>query len=481
MLTFVKSALKNKIFWYLASRYGTFAIQFLTSIWLAVKLGPYYFGLWSFILLLVNVGTQCNWGIANAVNILLVQHKEDRSRCAAYEFNSLIMTGVICIIPFLVALYDTFWPISLFAKYQLGHLSYAVAFIVACFYLNLLFINILRVKNRILEIAINQSLFPVLTFAAIFFATDRQLLYLLVGAYAVAMLASVFLFIRTRCISVAGRISVLAMREIMGKGFYLFLYNACFFLIMLCTKTLVSIYYPVETFGHFAFAFNVSNATVLLIDSLMFLLFPKMIDLLQGGERFAIQARLKEMRTCYIFAMNLLFGCMLCAFGLFIRFLPKYAPSYPIFVALSLTMLVYTWCFGYNVYLLAQNRERMMAAFALMAFLLNAMGVWLMIHVFGVTAAGCLAGTVFAYVVYVALVNSCGRRRLLAGGWRLGFGGFPFLRLVPMIVLAVLARLEWYGWLFLPVLLTLICDWQGMRSVCGFAKRLLQKPQVMDI
>ena len=412
MVSLLKSALKNKIFWYLASRYGTFAIQFLTSIWLAVKLGPYYFGLWSFILLLVNVGTQCNWGIANAVNILLVQHKEDRSRCAAYEFNSLVMTGAICIIPFLVAIYDTFWPISLFAKYQLGRLSYAVAFIVACFYLNLLFINVLRVKNRILEIAINQSLFPVLTFAVIFFATDRQLLNLLVGAYVVAMLVSIFLFARTHCVALCGSVSASVMREIAVKGFYLFLYNACFYLIMLSTKMLISAYYPVENFGHFAFAFGFANAATLFIDSLMFLLFPKMIDVLRKGESSEVAERLGVMRICYIGTMVLLFVGTICAFSVMIRFMPQYEPSLPILVSLAGTMLIYTFCFGYSAFMLARNQERKMAVYSMVGLVANVVAVWFLAAVCRVSVVQSLLGTALAYFLYAVLVNASVRREL---------------------------------------------------------------------
>ena len=412
MVSLLKSALKNKIFWYLASRYGTFVIQFLTSIWLAVKLGPYYFGLWSFILLLVNVGTQCNWGVANAVNILLVQHKEDRPKCEAYEFNSLLMTGAICLIPFFVAIYDTFWPIPLFAKYQLGHMGYAVAFIIACFYLNLLFINVLRVKNRILEIAINQSLFPVLTFAAIFFTTDRQLLNLLVGTYVAAMLVSIFLFARTRCVALRGYISAPVMREIAVKGLYLFLYNACFYLIMLSTKMLISAYYPVETFGHFAFAFNVANATTLFIDSLMFLLFPKMIDVLRKGEASEIAEKLGVMRICYIGTMVILFVGMTCAFSVLIRFMPKYVPSLPIFIALAGTLLVYTFCFGYSAFMLARNQERRMAVYSMVGLATNIVAVWFMAAFCRVTVVCCLSGTAMAYFLYMVLVNGNVRRQL---------------------------------------------------------------------
>ena len=99
----LKSALKNKIFWYLACRYMVWGIQFLASIFLAVKLGAYYFGIWSFILLLVNIGSACNWGIGSAATILLVQNKEDQSLCSRYTFNSLLLVLLTFIPPVLIA------------------------------------------------------------------------------------------------------------------------------------------------------------------------------------------------------------------------------------------------------------------------------------------------------------------------------------------------------------------------------------------
>lgn len=411
-LSLIKAALKNKIFWYLASRYGTFAIQFLTSIWLAVKLGPYYFGIWSFILLLVNIGSQCNWGVSNAVNILLVQNKSAKDKCVDFEYNALILTGIICIVPFFVAVADTLWPIPLFAKYHLGHFSYAVAIIVAGFYLNTLFINIFRVKNRILEIAINQSLFPVMALAVVIFASDRMLLMLLVGVYVASILVSIILFLRPRLISLKGVLSFATMRTIVTKGFFLFVYNACFYLIMLSTKAIISAYYSVETFGYFAFAFSVANATLLFIDSLMFLLFPKMIDILKGNDTGAIRESLSVMRIGYFFAISALFLCSTLLFRVIIVFVPKYDAAFPIFVAIALNMVLFSLCFGYTTYMLAHNKEKRLAGYSAMVLVLNILFVWFFVSILRVSVPYSLAGTGLSYLAYVLLINiSC--RRLL--------------------------------------------------------------------
>ena len=471
----------NKVFWYLASRYGTFFLQFLASIWLAVKLGPYYFGLWSFILLLVNIGSQCNWGVANAANILLVQNKDDQARRSNIEVTSLLMTLAACLLPFVVAAWDAIHPIPLFAKYQLGRMSVAVAFIIAGYYINLLFINIFRVRNKLLEIAFSQSLFPVLTLVVILCSSGRTLLVLLVSCYLLSTFASMVAFLRARIISWHGRFSVELLGTIASKGFYLFLYNACFYLIMLSTKMIVSACYPVETFGHFAFAFNVSNATVLLIDSLMFLLFPKMIDVLKGQDVKTIAERLVSMRECYIFAMSVLIFTMIAVFGLLIRLLPQYAPSFSMLVSISLTMLVYSLCFGHAVYLLAQNMERRMAAFSFLALLLNVVGVWFAARFLKVSVACSLAGTSIAYGVYVLLVNRCSLHRLGRSNNVHAASIMMFRVIVPTLALMAIIRMNWIGLIWLPLVLVLLLDMGGFRKVMHFAIRLLKNPKIMNV
>lgn len=144
--------MKNKIFWYLVSRYLTFGIQFITSIYIAVKLGAYYFGIWSFVLLLINIGNQFNWGIGNALNIIYVQNKDDREKCRCYCFNAMLLTFLIMIPVILFTLYERIFGIVYFQKYQLGNMIYGVALVICLNYVNTLLMNISRVKGHFLRL-----------------------------------------------------------------------------------------------------------------------------------------------------------------------------------------------------------------------------------------------------------------------------------------------------------------------------------------
>ena len=54
---YCKKIVTNKVVLYLVTRYMTYAVQFITSIWVAVKLGPFYLGIWGMLLfVLIQIG-----------------------------------------------------------------------------------------------------------------------------------------------------------------------------------------------------------------------------------------------------------------------------------------------------------------------------------------------------------------------------------------------------------------------------------------
>ena len=103
-MNFVK-LLKNKVLIYLVSRYFVYGIQFLTSIIVAAKLGAYYMGIWGFVLLLINYFSQIHLGIANALNVLLIQHNDNEEDYNEYVWNALIANALLILAVLLFYIY----------------------------------------------------------------------------------------------------------------------------------------------------------------------------------------------------------------------------------------------------------------------------------------------------------------------------------------------------------------------------------------
>lgn len=480
-IEFIRKILKNKIFWYLGTRYATFIIQFINSIYIAVKLGAYYFGIWSFILLLVNIIQNFNLGIGNAINILLVQNKNDQLKCNQYIVNAFVLMGLVSLIPIIVICCDLLFGIPYFAKYHLGSLIYPVAIIVILYYFNVLFINIYRVKNRLFEIAVSQSLFPILTFGLMFFAGEKSLLYLLSFGYVMAGIISLFLFMRGRAVRWNAKINSTLAKEIVRKGSMLFIYNASFYFIVLSTKTIVSYFYEINDFGYFSFAFSLAFAAMLLVESFVFLVFPKMIDMLKGNDNILILSKLKFFRDNYITTVHGVLYFSIAAYTILLLIIPQYSPSYKSLVMIILTLVIYSNCFGFNSYMLAQNYEKVISLFSVLTLGINIGLVLFLVLILKISFDLCIIGTMISYLLYSVCIVIFSMRKLGASSWKnILISFFPPSLLIPFVFSLALAltRSE-YAWISLLIFLPF-----NARKIISIIKILLHlcvNPSAIDV
>ena len=139
---YCKKIVTNKVVLYLVTRYMTYAIQFITSIWIAVKLGPFYLGIWGVVLLLINYFKLINFGISNSLTVLLVQHKENREQVSDYVKTALGLLAVLGFCIILFGIYYHLFGISYIDKYRLGNLLYVICFIAILEHINNLFMVI---------------------------------------------------------------------------------------------------------------------------------------------------------------------------------------------------------------------------------------------------------------------------------------------------------------------------------------------------
>lgn len=408
----VKKILLNKVVFYIVTRYFTYGIQFLFTFFIAVKLGPYYLGIWGFILLLLNYLSLFNLGISNSINVLLVQYKNDASRSNNFLKTSLYLVGFVCGFFILLALYYYFLDIGYFNKYNLKPVFYLITIIAILTHYNNLFTSIFRVKNDIFKISFYQSIIPVLCFICIFLAKDDDLITLLLVAYIVGNVASLLFFIFDKRISFTGKYSKSDSQEILKKGFHLFIYNTCFYLIMISTKSFVSYFYRVEEFGYFSFTYILSNSILLMLNAFSFIIFPKMIDKLSSQNKVEIKQSLSVIRNNYIVLAHILMYAIIVLYPLFLLFLPQYKATESLFHIMCLTMLMNISCFGFNTFLIAQNKEKLIGVLALTALILNVLSCLLMIKLLNLPYEYIILSTLITYFVYSFLVVFFGKKLL---------------------------------------------------------------------
>lgn len=408
----IKKVLANPAIVYTLSRYGTYVIQFINSLFIAVYLGPYYLGIWGFINLVISYIAQFNLGISHSVNVFISVNKQDEDYVKQIIGNGMTMVLLLSLAVLIFLMIEKFGLIPIGDRYDFSKYVLPVTIITILTHVNGYFSNIFRVFGKIYAIAINQSLYPIIVLFLIPFFRGENLLWAMLYANSVAFFISFVLFLIQMPVRIKPLWNWGLFKFIQIKGWHLFVYNASFYFIILTTNTLISSNYEVREFGYYTFSYSLANVVLLLLNSISFLIFPKLLN------RFAISTNeqiinlLASVRTAYISLSHLLIHLVIMLFPVFLLFFPSYSESSSVFKFTALTIVLYTNSFGYSSVLMAKGKERQIALISFGGLALNVLLAAVLVYCIKVPFSMVILATLNSYLVYVFILGIYGRKIL---------------------------------------------------------------------
>ena len=479
----LRKAMANKVVIYMITRYFIYAISFISSMIIAAKMGPYYLGIWGFITLLLRYFHIIDFGIGSSVTVLLVQNKGNEKDRADYEMSSIFILGFLSLIVVLLALYYYLLGIPFFEKYELGVLFYFICIIAILQYFNDYFFKVYRVKGKMIEFTFYQSISQVLTLVAVFIAREEKLVHLLIGVYIVAHFLSFLLFLRGKGIAVNGKYRWEKAQIILRKGFFLFIYNFCFYMVIISTKTIIGAHYSVEEFGYFTFAYTLANAAILLLTAFSTLITPKLLDKFNSPDNNVIESTIRTLRINYVFLSHgLMYTAMLC-FPILLYLLPNYSETLKAINLTSLATILYANSFGYMSFLMARNRERIIARNSFICFLINVTIALIIAKILNASYDYVILATLVSYFVFAYLSVSYGKKEICQKSdfTTVMKDTFPIGILIPFSVAVVVTIINSPYLMFFPVLTFIMINIHAIREIYRQFRRILNNPSVIDI
>lgn len=481
----LREILKNKIILYLFSRYGTYILQFAISIIIAAKLGPYYLGVYGFMQLLINAFSQMNWGVHSSLNVLIVHNRNDRQKCDDYVGNSIFIYGLISLVVIALFLYVIFADVTIDNKYSINVLHYfLICVIVIAQYYSLLFLTILRVKNKVISLALAQSSNVLLNLLVVFFFDKEALIYALLICNLLSLL-SYFVFVKKdKLIPNLWQISYCKtiQKEILTKGFYLFLYNSCFYFILISIRTFISRSYTVSEFGLFNFSYTLANAALLLLDALTLIILPKIIDLLSSKNYKKIDNTIRDIRISFVAASHFLIYIAMLFFPLVIYLMPKYSEALTSLNLIALSILMNTNNYGYSAFLIAQNKEAIFACISFTSLVINILVAAVLVNVCQVGFSYVILAVMVTYLCFSIMTVAMSKKLMGLLNWADVLKSFfPIRLLAPYTVALAISLLELSNFIFLPLLCFLLFNIKDIRAMWGLGKRLIRNPNIADL
>jgi len=468
---------------YLGSRYATYFIQFITSLLIAAKLGPDNFAVWGVVLLILNYFRIVNFGVSNALNIFAIQNKDDTATVKEVTASSITILFCVSLLIVGVGAFQYAIGFDYIEKYALGNLFYLACIAAILTHFNTLFMNIYRIKNRLFEIALYQSVIPFIVFIVTLFAPLNNLLYLLTLSYVIGNLVALFVFISNGKIPFGAWPNLSWVKRILDKGLFLFIYNVCFYLVLLSIRTFISIEYSVTEFGFFSFSFALANAILLFLQALTFIVFPKVIDKFNTTDKEYVSTLISNIRDSYVsFSFGLVFLAIIF-FPVLIYFLPQYSDALMSLQLIALTIIMYTQSFGYNTYLMAQNKERRIALMSFMTLFLNIAIASTLIYVFKVNYSYVIFATLVSYFFYAFSAMHYAKKELeIKHSFKNNcIDIFPLRLCIPYVlaILIVVSKVTYA--LPLPLVIFLIMNKRNLAGVYNRLKSLFVKPDIINL
>lgn len=475
--------LKNPVIGYISSRYLTYAIQFVNSLFIAVYLGPIYLGIWGFISLVLQYLAQINLGIPHSLSIIISISKYRKRYVSKVVGNALFLTFLLS---FLIALFFFIIQILDFkigVKYGFDQYIIYVLIITIAGYFNSILSNVLRIYGRIWEIAFGQSVFPLCVTVLLFIFRGQALLEAIVIANMVSVLFTSVLFFVRFPISVDFNASPKLAGKIQRRGIFLFLYNTSFYFIIISTRSFVSEFFEVSQFGFFTFAFSLANILMLVIDAFTYLIWPKLINKLSHLKNQQSFILLHRVREVYIFSTHFLAHLGVFLFPYFILLFPQYENTYMAFALISLSIVLYTNSFGYQGLLMARGKERKLGFLVFLILLFNIVACYVAITVFDVDFDKVILATLLSYSVYTFILGIYGRKLL---NYSTSFFNvlndlFPWRIMLPFIfsIFLLFSGIS-YQWMFLPFLLYTILNKHTIATLYSIIKRIMNDSQFLE-
>ena len=219
----IKSIINNPSFLYIISRYITYCIQFLNSILIAVSLGPLYLGVWGFLSLVIQYLSQINFGIAHSVNTIASIHKNKELYLSKIIGNAVVLTSLLCLFLGIIFLINIIFGLNFGDKFNFSAYIIPIFLIIVLTYFNSLLSNMLRIYNKITELAIGQSVLPFITLVTFFVFEKENLLNALVWSNLLATFISFSIYLIRFPINIKINLNIKLWKKIQKIGWHLFI------------------------------------------------------------------------------------------------------------------------------------------------------------------------------------------------------------------------------------------------------------------
>jgi O-antigen/teichoic acid export membrane protein len=372
----ITSTQKSHLLLFIINRYFNYGLLFIRGIVLAKFLGPYYFGVWGFLTLLLQYFSFSSLGINYAITVHLSTDIQFEKKDVVPSM-ALLTTTVVSIGIILVGVIMQSAGVSLFPRFEFDQYLILVVLIIALSNIQQILINIYRVKKGLRKIALIETISAIiLLVSALVFREGELIKYQLIFMVLSGSISLIIL-----CLNLPFRIQLIVdisiIRSLFKIGLPLLIYNFFFYLITISARTIVNAFYSIEILGFYTLANSIAFAVLLGFQSIGWAIYPNTLSKTSSAnDPDSVRQAINKINLIYNTGCYLLIFIVIAVLPLLFLYLPVYRSAQPVITILLLSQAVLSASFGYNALAIAQGQQKKVARISIIiVIIIVALGV----------------------------------------------------------------------------------------------------------
>ncbi|SDJ32601.1 Membrane protein involved in the export of O-antigen and teichoic acid [Pedobacter sp. ok626] len=349
-------------------RYLTYGIQTTRGLILAYFLGPYFLGIYGYLMLYQQYLSYTNLGLNYSVNselsLLKNGDSDERMKIINSSFSGvLIISMVLC----LVAILFYFLRVQLFPFRDSHKYIFVILILTILTHFQQIFINIFRIDKKLKPIIVGELILSSGLLIVVPFFKGIDLVNAVFYVWVLILFGVVCLYRIVYGKKIAWETT--KFKILLKSGIPLLVYAFSYYLMGLMVRTLIGAFYSVEIMGYFSFANNITTAVMLGLDTITWIIFPSVIAKLAIGnlDNDELCDYLVSFTNNLFVLVTVIVGFSIASLPILLFFLPKYKPVEFSLIVLLVNQIIFNSGFVFVSLCIARKMHKEMAVISLLA------------------------------------------------------------------------------------------------------------------
>lgn len=428
-----KNSKIERILKYSLIKYIALAIGFIKGIVNARFLGPELVGVLGNLLLILSYCLYANLGVLNAMNseYVLYNDKEPKKAKAVIQtsFTFLVLLSLIFISMSLM---------SLIILEEESRIYFFLVFVVAIFeQFRSFYINYARLVDNYRLINIIELIYNLGALVIIFILIKSLKI---AGVLISMLICGVIIYIVARRIlgKIKLKINQTIFKELIIVGIPLLIYNLGFYILTTIDRWIIIKNLDYTQLGYYTFASQIVSATLVFINSMLFLYYPKAIK--KYNESNNSQSIIKTIKAntklLEIVSVVLIVIGSLVFYPFVKMFLPQFMESARVYYILLLAVISNTLAYFANVYIVSNKKQIYLVLLQVIAIILNLILNIIFVKI-GLGLLGVALATMISNIIY-SLIQHTIFNKLKVGSYRVFNAITMYIKIIVYMIIMTL-------------------------------------------